>query len=98
MRVIRSFHPEATIILPDEKISVHPGDDVRSLIATYVAVIRLALDHGVGEWKGHTSECCIKQVRHLLTYHFYFHEGCISDKEFNVLIEDLLYVHKSKLP
>ncbi|WP_349859495.1 hypothetical protein [Bacteroides cellulosilyticus] len=40
MRVVRADHPEVTIIMPGEKIQVHPGDDVRRLITPYVAVIR----------------------------------------------------------
>ena len=75
MRIVRADHPEVTIILPNEKIQVRPGDDVRSLITPYVAVIR--------------------QVRRLLTHYFYFHEGCISEQDFNLLVEDLLFVHKA---
>lgn len=58
MRVVRADHPEVTIIMPGEKIQVHPGDDVRRLITPYVAVIRQALDSKrVGEWKGYTADC-----------------------------------------
>lgn len=96
MRIVRADHPEVTIILPNEKIQVRSGDDVRSLIAPYVAVIRQALDSKrVGEWKGYTAECRIRQVRRLLTHHFYFHEGAISEQAFDLLVEDLLFVHKA---
>ena len=96
MRIVRADHPEVTIILPNEKIQVRPGDDVRSLITPYVAVIRQALDgKRVGEWKGYTAECRIRQVRRLLTHYFYFHEGAISEQAFDLLVEDLLFVHKA---
>ena len=96
MRIVRADHPEVTIILPNEKIQVRSGDDVRSLIAPYVAVIRQALDgKRVGEWKGYTAECRIRQVRRLLTHYFYFHEGAISEQAFDLLVEDLLFVHKA---
>ena len=96
MRIVRADHPEVTIILPNEKIQVRSGDDVRSLIAPYVAVIRQALDSKrVGEWKGYTAECRIRQVRRLLTHYFYFHEGAISEQAFDLLVEDLLFVHKA---
>lgn len=79
-----------------EKIQVHPGDDVRRLITPYVAVIRQALDSKrVGEWKGYTADCRVRQVRRLLTHYFYFHEGCISEADFNLMVEDLLFVHKA---
>ena len=97
MRVVRSCHPEVTIILPGEKVQVHPGDDVRGLIAPYVAVIRQALDNGVGEWKGFTAECRVGQVRRLLEHHFHFHEGSVTEDALGWLIEDLLYVHKTHL-
>ena len=65
--MVRADHPEVTIIMPGEKIQVHPGDDVRRLITPYVAVIRQALDgKRVGEWKGYTAECRIRQVRRRL--------------------------------
>lgn len=96
MRVVRADHPEVTIIMPGEKIQVHPGDDVRRLITPYVAVIRQALDcKRVGEWKGYTTDCRVRQVRRLLTHYFYFHEGCISEADFNLMVEDLLFVHKA---
>ena len=96
MRVVRADHPEVTIIMPGEKIQVHPGDDVRRLITPYVAVIRQALDSKrVGEWKGYTADCRVRQVRRLLTHYFYFHEGCISEADFNLMVEDLLCVHKA---
>ena len=96
MRVVRADHPEVTIIMSGEKIQVHPGDDVRRLITPYVAVIRQALDSKrVGEWKGYTADCRVRQVRRLLTHYFYFHEGCISEADFNLMVEDLLFVHKA---
>lgn len=94
MRIVRADHPEVTIILPIEKIQVHPGDDVRSMIAAHVNVIRQALDAKVGEWKGYTADCRIKQVRRILNQHFHFHEGCISEADFDLLLDDLLFVHK----
>ena len=96
MRVVRADHPEVTIIMPGEKIQVHLGDEVRRLITPYVAVIRQALDSKrVGEWKGYTADCRVRQVRRLLTHYFYFHEGCISEADFNLMVEDLLFVHKA---
>ena len=47
LRVVRAYHPEVTIILPEEKIQIFPGDDVRAAIAPMVGVIRRALDAGV---------------------------------------------------
>ena len=47
LRVVRAYHPEVTIILPEEKIQILPGDDVRAAIAPMVGVIRRALDVGV---------------------------------------------------
>ena len=96
MQVLREYHPEATIILPSQKIQVYPGDDVRSLITPYVGAICYALDHEAGQWKGYTEECRIHQVRTLLNYSFYFHEGCISEREFFLLLEDLMYIHKQR--
>ena len=32
LRVVRAYHPEVTIILPQEKIQIYPGDDVRGMI------------------------------------------------------------------
>ena len=46
LRVVRAYHPEVTIILPEEKIQILPGDDVRAAIAPMVGVIRRALDAG----------------------------------------------------
>ena len=37
----------------------------------------------------------MRQVRRLLTHYFYFHEGCISEADFNLMVEDLLFVHKA---
>ena len=54
LRVVRAYHPEVTIILPEEKIQILPGDDVRAAIAPMVGVIRRALDAGVGQWHGYT--------------------------------------------
>ena len=28
LRVVRAYHPEVTIILPQEKTQIYPGDDV----------------------------------------------------------------------
>lgn len=39
MRVVRACHPEVTVIMPEEKIQLRPGDDVRVLIGPYVRVI-----------------------------------------------------------
>ena len=35
LRVVRAYHPEVTIILPEEKIQILPGDDVRAAIAPW---------------------------------------------------------------
>lgn len=94
MRIVRACHPEVTIILPAEKIQVQRGDDVRSLIVPYVAIIREALDNRIGEWKGYTAECRIRQVHHLLMTYFDFHRHSITDAELDRQIEDLLYIHK----
>lgn len=94
MRVVRECHPEVTIIMPDQKIQVHPGDDVRAMIAPYVGAVGYALDHDAGEWKGYTEECHIHQVRTVLNQIFYFHEGCIGEHDFFELLEDLMYIHK----
>ncbi len=32
LRVVRAYHPEVTIILPQEKTQIYPGDDVRGMI------------------------------------------------------------------
>ena len=50
LRVVRAYHPEVTIILPEEKIQILPGDDVRAAIAPMVGVIRRALDAGAVAW------------------------------------------------
>ncbi len=94
MRVVRACHPEVTIILSCEKTQLHPGDDVRTHIAPYVASIHQALDNGAGEWHGYTPECRIRQVRLALNHYFYFHPGCISDTELEILLDELLYVKK----
>lgn len=57
LRVVRAYHPEVTIILPEEKMQLLPGDDVRAAIAPMVGVIRRALDAGVGQWHGYTETC-----------------------------------------
>ena len=93
LRVIRACHPEATIILPCEKIQVRPGDDVRALIATHVADIRNTLTNGIGCWNGYTPECRIRQVRRMLGQYFYFHPGSISDGDLDELLDDLIYVN-----
>ena len=56
LRVVRAYHPEVTIILPQEKTQIYPGDDVRGMIAPAVGVIRHALDAGVWQWHGYTAE------------------------------------------
>ncbi|MCD8182295.1 MAG: hypothetical protein LUE99_03545 [Bacteroides sp.] len=94
LRVIRNCHPEATIILPFEKIQLRAGDDVRSLIAPRVANIRQTLDSGVDEWHGYTPECRIRQVRLALSHYFYFQEGCISNADLDVLLDELIYVKR----
>lgn len=95
LRIVRSCHPEVTIILPKEKIQVRAGDDVRALIAPYVAIIRRALDEGkVGKWHGTSSDCCVKQVHRILNHYFHFYPGSITEPELHVMIEDMLYVHK----
>ena len=95
LRVVRAYHPEVTIILPEEKMQLLPGDDVRAAIAPMVGVIRRALDAGVGQWHGYTETCRVRQVRLLLSHYFHYHEGCIGAEELDLLIEDLLYVHKA---
>ena len=61
LRVVRAYHPEVTIILPEEKIQILPGDDVRAAIAPMVGVIRRALDAGVGQWHGYTETCRVRR-------------------------------------
>lgn len=95
LRVVRAYHPEVTIILPEEKMQLLPGDDVRAAITPMVGVIRRALDAGVGQWHGYTETCRVRQVRLLLSHYFHYHEGCIGADELDLLIEDLLYVHKA---
>ena len=75
LRVVRAYHPEVTIILPEEKIQILPGDDVRAAIAPMVGVIRRALDAGVGQWHGYTETCRVRQVRLLLSHYFHYHEA-----------------------
>ena len=59
LRVVRAYHPEVTIILPQEKTQIYPGDDVRGMIAPAVGVIRHALDAGVWQWHGiHCRVAC----------------------------------------
>ncbi|WP_308757533.1 hypothetical protein [uncultured Bacteroides sp.] len=96
MRVVRACHPEVTVIMPEEKIQLRPGDDVRVLIGPYVRIICRALDDGkVGEWHGHTAECRVRQVRIILSHYFRFQKGCIGDAALDSLLDDLMYVHKS---
>lgn len=83
LRVVRAYHPEVTIILPQEKTQIYPGDDVRGMITPAVGVIRHALDAGV------------KQVRTLLSHYFHYHEDSIHPAELDLMIEDLLFVHKA---
>lgn len=80
MRVVRIDHPEVTIILPSEKIQVRKGDDVRALISPYVAIIHLALDKNVGQWKGQSVECRVKQVRQHLGFFFTSTKGASAAK------------------
>ena len=61
LRVVRAYHPEVTIILPQEKTQIYPGDDVRGMIAPAVGVIRHALDAGVWQWHGYTAESRVKR-------------------------------------
>ena len=68
LRVVRAYHPEVTIILPQEKIQIYPGDDVRGMITPAVGVIRHALDAGVWQWHGYTAESRVKQVCILLSH------------------------------
>lgn len=96
MRVVRECHPEVTIIMPDQKIQVHPGDDIRALISPYVGAICYALDHKAGQWKGYSEECRIHQVRAQLNYYFCFHSGSIDEHELFKLLEDLIFVHKPR--
>ena len=88
LRVVRAYHPEVTIILPQEKIQIYPGDDVRGMITPAVGVIRHALDAGVWQWH-------VKQVRTLLSHYFHYHENSIHPAELDLMIEDLLFVHKA---
>ena len=94
LRVVRAYHPEVTIILPQEKIQIYPGDDVRGMITPAVGVIRHALDAGVWQWHGYTAESRVKQVRTLLSHYFHYHENSIHPAELDLMIEDLLFVHK----
>ena len=95
LRVVRACHPEVTIIMPEEKIQIYPGDDVRAIITPYVRTICRALDEGkAGGGHGYTPECRIRQVRTILTRYFRFHKGSISDAELDHLLDDLIYVHK----
>ena len=43
LRVVRAYHPEVTIILPEEKIQILPGDDVRAAIAPMVEIGRASV-------------------------------------------------------
>ena len=92
LRVVRAYHPEVTIILPQEKTQIYPGDDVRGMIAPAVGVIRHA---GVWQWHGYTAESRVKQVRTLLSHYFHYHEDSIQPAELDLMIEDLLFVHKA---
>ena len=64
LRVVRAYHPEVTIILPQEKIQIYPGDDVRGMITPAVGVIRHALDAGVWQWHGYTAESRVEAGTH----------------------------------
>ena len=94
LRVVRAYHPEVTIILPQEKTQIYPGDDVRGMIAPAVGVIRHALDAGVWQWHGYTAESRVKQVRTLLSHYFHYHQDSIHPAELDLMIEDLLFVHQ----
>ena len=99
LRVVRAYHPEVTIILPQEKTQIYPGDDVRAIITPYVRTICRALDEGkaggVWQWHGYTAESRVKQVRTLLSHYFHYHEDSIHPAELDLMIEDLLFVHKA---
>ena len=68
---------------------------LRVVRAYHHEVTRRALDAGVGQWHGYTETCRVRQVRLLLSHYFHYHEGCIGAEELDLLIEDLLYVHKT---
>lgn len=87
LRIIRKEHSEVTIILPGEKIAVHPGDDVRALLTPHVHAICRMLDEGtLAGWNGYTLECRVRQLRSMLGHYFYFHAGSISEEEINALL------------
>lgn len=92
--MIRTCHPEVTIILPCEKIQVRSGDDVRTLIAPRVASICEAIARGVDEWRGYTPECRIRQVRIALYRYFYFHAGSISPADLDNLLDELIFINR----
>lgn len=48
---------------------------------------------GSGE-NGYTAESRVKQVRTLLSHYFHYHEDSIHPAELDLMIEDLLFVHK----
>ena len=68
LRVVRAYHPEVTIILPQEKTQIYPGDDVRGMIAPAVGVIRHALDAGVccryGSYTALSNAFCVHYALH----------------------------------
>ena len=92
--MIRACHPEATIILPCEKIQVRSGDNVRALIAPRVASICEAIARGADEWHGYTAECRIRQVRRALYRYFYFHAGSISPTDLDDLLDELIFIKR----
>ena len=95
LRVVRAYHPEVPIILPQEKTLIYPGDDVRGMITPAVGVIRHALAAGVWQWPGYSDESRVKQLRTLLSHYFHYHEDSIHPAELDLMIEDLLFVHKA---
>ena len=49
---------------------------------------------GSGE-NGYTAESRVKQGRTLLSHYFHYHEDSIHPAELDLMIEDLLFVHKA---
>lgn len=90
----RQFYKEI-LLDTTNKILIYPGDDVRGMITPAVGVIRHALDAGVWQWHGYTAESRVKQVRTLLSHYFHYHEDSIHPAELDLMIEDLLFVHKA---
>ena len=96
LRVVRAYHPEVTIILPQEKIQIYPGDDVRGMITPAVGVIRHALDAGVWQWQIRihcrvAREAGTPPAQPLLP----LSRGQHPSGRTRPMIEDLLFVHKA---